>query len=428
MGYEKTTWDGQDDTELGCVAGLDLGKAELVCCVRGPDSDGSGHMVQEVTTWSTMMGSLTALAEHLVDVGVELVAMEATSDYWKPVFYRLEAHGLNAIVVNAKHFKHLPGRPKTDVLDAVWLARLAGKGMLQPSFIPDQDIRRLRDLTRDRADLVDQRTAVKNRVEKLLEDACVKLSVVISDIFGVSGRLMMDALIAGQRDPVVLADLAQKRMKQKRAALIDALNGFFTDHHGFRLRLLLDRVDALTADIDTLDARISQVVEPYRHQITQLNTIPGIATTNATAIFAEIGPDMSHFATPAHLVSWAKYAPGVNESAGKSKGSGSTGKGNRYLARALGQSAVATRRTSTFLGDRYRRLSRRIGKKKAQVAVGRSILVGVWHLLNDPDSTWKDLGPDHHVHTQNTTPTTLNTHIHALQNLGYTVTLTRAPA
>jgi transposase len=186
-------------------------------------------------------------------------------------------------------------------------------------------------------------------------------------------------------------------MRAKKPALVEALTGFFTDHHGFRLKLMLERIDALNQDISTLEERIRQVVEPYQHQVDQLCTIPGVSTANATAILAEIGADMSHFATPGHLVSWAKYAPGVNNSAGRTKGSGSTGHGNRYLARALGQSAVATRLTKTFLGDRYRRLSRLIAKKKAQVGIGRSILVGVWHLLSDPTTTWHDLGPEHYT-------------------------------
>jgi transposase len=411
-----------EDVEVGCVAGLDLGKAELVCCVRTPDPNHQGRVTVDVTTWTTMTNSLTQLADSLVEQGVHMVAMEATSDYWKPVFYRLEAHGLNVIVVNAKHFKHLPGRPKTDKLDAQWLARLAGKGLLKPSFIPPVGIRRLRDLTRDRADLVDQRTANKNRVEKLLEDGCIKLSVVASDIFGVSGRAMMEALIMGQRDPVVLADMARGKMRNKHCELIEALNGMFSDHHGFRLRLLLDRIDALTHDIAILDRRIDDLMEPYSCQRNQLAAIPGVGYTNAAVILSEIGVDMTRFVTAGHLTSWAKYSPGVHQSAGKQKGSGSTGKGNRYLARALGQSAVASRRTQTFLGERYRRLARRVGKLKAQTAIGRSMLVGIWHLLQDPTTSWIDLGPDHY-HQHHNPDRSRRNHVKALEALGYTVTL-----
>jgi len=425
MGYERVTWCGDDATEVAVVAGLDLGKAELACCLSKPDPDHPGRQLQAVTTWTTMTNSLTALAGYLIDQGVQLVAMEATSDYWKPVFYRMEAHGLNVIVVNAKHFKHVPGRPKTDKLDAQWLARLASKGMLRASFIPPADIRRLRDLTRDRADLVDQRNGNKNRVEKLLEDAGIKLSVVVSDIFGVSGRAMMEALIAGQRDPAVLAEMAKGRMRAKRAVLIEALTGLFTDHHSFRLRLLLDRVDQFDTDIATLENRIDELIGPYRHQVDQLSAIPGVGVTNAEAIIAEIGVDMTRFPTANTLTSWAKFAPGVNESAGKTRGTKSTGRGDKYLARALGQSAVATKTTKTFLGARYRRLSRRIGKQKTQVAIGRSILVVIWHLLSNPEAQWIDLGPNHYQQTHNR-ERNIHAHLRALHDLGYTVTLTPA--
>src|SRR6478735_5315638 len=213
------------------VAALDIGKAEVVCCVRVPAEGGRKKRMQEVSTHSTMTRALTELANHLVELGVERVVMEATSDYWKPVFYLLEAHGLDPWLVNARDVKHLPGRPKTDVLDAVWLCKVAERQMLRPSFVPPWPIRRLRDLTRYRTDLVGARTAEKNRVEKLLESACIKLSVVASDIFGVSGRAMMDALIAGERDPKVLAQLARTRMRVKIDRLQQAFDGHFADHH-----------------------------------------------------------------------------------------------------------------------------------------------------------------------------------------------------
>jgi len=368
-----------------------------------------------------MTNSLTDLANMLVSERVDLVAMEATSDYWKPVLYTLEAHGLNVIVVNAKHFKHLPGRPKTDILDSQWLARLASKGMLRASFIPHYDIRRIRDLTRDRVSLVSQRTANKNRVEKLLEDACIKLSIVASDIFGVSGRLMMAALIDGQRDPQVLAEMAKGRMRVKMNDLVEALTGRFTDHHGFRLKLLLDLIDILDRDIAILESRIDDLIRPYQHQRDQLDAIPGIDQNIAAAIIAEVGVDMSRFATPAHLASWAKFAPGVNQSAGRS-GSKAKGKGNPFLSRALGQASVATRRTDTFLGARYRSLRRRIGKKKALVAVAHSILTIIWHLLSDPQATFNELGSDHYSRRLNP-ERTIQTHKKALEKLGFTVTL-----
>ena len=236
------------------VAALDIGKAELVCCVRLPAQRGPKRL--QVSTHSTMTRSLTELASRLVELGVQRVVMEATSDYWKPVFYLLEAHGLDPWLVNARDVKHLPGRPKSDVIDAVWLCKLAERQMLRPSFVPPWPIRRLRDLTRYRVDLVAARTAEKNRVEKLLEDACIKLSVVASDIFGVSGRAMMAALIAGERDPKVLAEMARTRMRAKIPQLVEAFTGHFDDHHRFLLSQMLARIDGIDADIAVLDAQI----------------------------------------------------------------------------------------------------------------------------------------------------------------------------
>jgi len=334
--------------------------------------------VQEVSTHSTMVPSLCELANRLVGLGVQRVVMEATSDYWRPPFYLFEAHGLEPWLVNAKDVKHLPGRPKTDRLDAVWLCKVAERQMLRPSFVPPGDIRRLRDLTRYRADLVGVRNAEKNRVDKLLEDACLKLSVVASDIFGVSGRAMMAALIAGERDPKALAELAQTRMRTKIGRLEEAFAGLrlgtFDDHHRFLLARMLARVDAVDLDIAAVDTQIGQHLAPFADAAARLDEIPGIGPTAAAIIIAEIGLDMTRFPTPAHLASWAKFAPGINASAGKTKGNGSTGHGNRYLARILGEAVVCASRTNTFLGARYRRLTRRRGKKKA--IVGRPLHAG----------------------------------------------------
>ena len=256
--------------------------------------------------------------------------------------------------------------------------------MIRPSFVPPPQIRRLRDVTRYRADLVGARTAEKQRAEKLLEDACIKLSVVASDIFGVSGRAMMAALIAGQRDPKVLAQLARGRMRAKLAALEEAFTGHFTEHHAFLLERMLARVDAINADIAALDAKIEELIAPFAAAVNQLDEVDGVGRTAAACVIAEIGTDMTRFATPGHLASWAKYAPGVKESAGKKKGKGTTGHGNRYLARVLGEAAIGAARTDSSLGERYRRIARRRGKNKANVAVGRSLLVIFWHLLSDP--------------------------------------------
>jgi transposase len=402
------------------VAALDIGKAELVCCVRVPGK--AGKRLQEVTTYATMTRSLLQLADRLAEQGVTRVVLEATSDYWKAPFYLLEAQGLEVWLVNAREVKHLPGRPKTDKLDAVWLAKLAERGMLRPSFVPPPPIRRLRDLTRYRADLVAVRTAEKQRVEKLLEDAQIKLSVVASDIFGVSGRAMLAALIQGERDPKRLAELARTRLRAKLGQLQEAFTGQFTDHHAFLLATMLARIDQASADIAELDRKIEAEIAPFGAAVERLDEICGVGRTAAQTIIAEIGTDMARFPTPGHLASWARYAPGVKQSAGKAKGKATTGHGNPYLARVLGEAAVAAGRTDTFLGERYRRIARRRGAKKAIVAVGRSILVIVWHLLADPNLRYHDLGPgfyDAHVNAERAK----RNHVRQLEALGYRVTL-----
>jgi transposase len=403
-------------------AALDIGKAELVCCVRVPSQDQPGKRLQEVGTYATMTRSLLGMADRLRSLGVTRVVMEATSDYWKAPFYLLEAQGFETWLVNAKDVKHLPGRPKTDRLDAVWLCKVAERQMLRPSFVPPPPIRQLRDVARYRADLVATRTAEKQRVEKLLEDAQIKLSVVAADIFGVSGRAMLAALIAGERDPKVLAQLARGRMRAKRSVLQEAFTGHFTDHHAFLLAKMLTRVDMLDGDIAELDRKLEELITPFAQAVERLDEIAGVGRTAAKVIIAEIGVDMGRFPTAGHLASWAKFTPGVKESAGKKKGKGSTGHGNPYLARVLGEAAVAAGRTDTFLGERYRRIARRRGTKKAIVAVGRSILVIVWHLLADPTARFHDLGPGFYDTRSNTDRSKRN-HVRQLEALGYKVTL-----
>ena len=415
--------DTQDLEEIiERVAALDIGKAEVVVCVRVPSPNQPGRRAQDIATYSTMTRSLLRLADRLRELGVTRVVMEATSDYWKPVFYLLEAQNLDPWLVNAKDVKHLPGRPKTDKLDAVWLCKVAERQMLRPSFVPPPEIRQLRDLTRYRADLVAVRTAEKNRVEKLLEDAQIKLSTVVSDVFGVSGREMLAALIAGESDPKALAQLARTRMRVKIPLLEEAFVGHFTNHHRFLLRTMLARIDEASADIAAIESQIEELIAPFVQAVGRLDEIPGVGVTAAHVIIAEVGLDMARFPAAAHLCSWARFAPGVKESAGKKKGRGSTGHGNPYLARVLGEAAVTAGKTDTFLAERYRRIARRRGKKKAIVAVGRSILVIVWHLLSDPEAHFHDLGAQFYD-TRISPDRKKRNHVRQLEALGYKVTL-----
>jgi transposase len=385
----------EDAAELVArVAALDIGKASLVACVRVPHEDRPGRRRQEVRTFATTTRALLELQDWLVAQGVSLCVMEATSAYWKPPFYLLE-DAVECWVVNARDVKNVPGRPKTDRLDAVWLCKLAERGMLRPSFVPPPWQRELRDLCRYRRTLIQERTREKQRVEKLLEDTQIKLSAVISDIFGVSGRDMLEALVGGQRDPYVLARMARGSMRGKISVLQEALTGHFRDHHGYLLRMMLGRVDALTAQIDALTGRIEEVIAPFARQVAQLDEVPGIGRTGAQELIAEIGVDMTRFPTAGHLVSWAKYAPKARQSAGRNKPA-TTGKGNPWLASTLGEAGIGAARTKTFLGSRYHRLARRRGKQRALVAVGNSLLVIAWHLLSDPDARFTDLGPDWH--------------------------------
>jgi len=369
----------------------------LVCGYRTTP----GSRAQQVRELSTDTRALHGLADWLRCEQVELVAMEATSDYWKPVYYLLESQGFTCWLLNAKHVKNVPGRPKTDKLDAVWLAKVVEAGMCRPSLVHPAPIRRLRDLTRYRRTLVRERTREKSRLEKVLEDAQIKLDSVITDLLGVSGREMLDAMIAGERNPQVLAQMARGPMRAKLTRLRDALAGHFDDHHALLCATMLRRIDTLSGDIAALDRVIAHHCQPYADVVQRLDEIPGIGTRSAEELIAEIGLDMTVFPTAAHLVSWAKFAPIDRQSAGTRKG-GSTGKGNPWLAATLGEVVVGLSRTNTFLGDRYRRLARRRGKKRALVAVGNSVLTILWHLLSEPESRFHDLGADYHQSQINT--------------------------
>jgi transposase len=383
------------------VCAIDIGKAGLVACVRVPHETSTGRRLQEVREYATVTSSLLGLADWLHRQRVELVAMEATSDYWKPVFYLLEAEGFECWLLNAKHVKNVPGRPKTDKLDAVWLAKVLERGMCRPSLVHPKPIRQLRDVTRYRRSLVREQSREKQRLEKLLEDAQIKLTSVITNLHGVSGRQMLQALIDGQRDPRVLAEMAHGVMRRKIPQLREALTGHFNDHHAFLCATMLHRIDALAGDIALLDAKVDQLIAPDIEAAQKLDEITGIGMRSAQEIIAEIGVNMAVFPTAAHLVSWAKFAPIDRQSAGKGKGS-STGKGNPWLAATIGEVVTSLARTDTFLGERYRRLVRRRGKKRAIVAVGNSVLTIIWHLLSDPAVRYHDLGSDYYESRINT--------------------------
>ncbi len=399
-------------------AGLDISKRDAKLCVRVAGS-GRRRTVETVTTWGSTTGQVLALREHLVAERVSCVVMEATSDYWKPFYYLLEDAGFELLLVNARHVKNLPGR-KTDVADATWLAQLGAHGLVRGSFVPPEPIRALRDLTRARTAITRERSREVQRLEKLLEDAGIKLSAVASDILGVSGRAMLEALVAGQSDPAVLADLAKRRLRAKIPALTEALTGRFSEHHAFLVRIHLDLIDQHTAAITELTARIESVMEPFRGFRDLICTIPGISILTADVVVAETGADMSVFPTAAHLASWAGVSPGHHESAGKTKSS-RTRPGNPYLQGALGTAAMScAQHPDTFLGARYRRIAARRGPMKANVAIQRTILVTIWHMAHT-GALYDDPGADYYtrLHPERAKRRAL----HQLEAMGYHVTL-----
>ncbi|MFF3663586.1 IS110 family RNA-guided transposase [Streptomyces olivochromogenes] len=425
------------------MAAIDIAKNSGVVCMRLPNENREGARTQRVWTVAATTNAILELGDHLVCQGVELVVMEATGAYWRPFYYLLESRGLRCWLVNARQVKNVPGRPKTDKLDAVWLAKLTERGMIRPSFVPSKPVRHLRDFTRTRTVFVHERTRHKLRVDKVLQDAQIKLSSVATDSLGVSGRAMMEALISGQRDPRALANLAQGRLTAKRDALVEALTGQFEEHHARLLRLLLTTVDHLTSQIAALDQEIAATLAELPNPsyngpdhapregttasfgadlLARMHEIPGVGPTSARVILAEVGPDMSVFPTPAHLASWAKLCPRTIQSGAKST-TGPAGKGNPWLKGALGEAASAAARTDTFLGARYRRLVKRRGHAKALVAVARSILVIVWHLIHDPQARYQELGPDWHQRHLNPLRKTRDL-VRQLEHLGHQVTLT----
>lgn len=370
-------------------AGLDISKKDAKVCLRIAGA-GRRKAVETVTTWSSMTGSILALRDHLAAEQVTCVVMEATSDYWKPFYYLLEGlEGVEVLLVNARHVKNLPGR-KTDVNDATWLAQLGAHGLVRGSFIPPAAIRALRDLTRTRTAITRERSRETQRLEKLLEDAGIKLSAVASDITGVSGRAMLQALIGGEQDPAVLADLAKRRLRAKIPMLTQALEGRFTEHHAFLARTHLALIDQFTHAITEITDRIEKGIQPFQVARELLCSIPGIGTLTADVVIAETGADMTCFPTANHLASWAGTTPGNNESAGKVKSS-RTRPGNPYLQGALGAAAFTVAQTQTYLGARYRRTASRRGAMKANVAIQHTMLVIIWHMLTT-GALYQDLG------------------------------------
>ena len=405
------------------VAGLDIAKAEVEVSIRVPSDTRPGRRQQETRTFGATRKELLALADWLRCWGVTKIGMEATGDYWKPVFFLLESRGFDCDLYNAAQVKALPGRPKTDRADSIWLAKIVERGMISSSFVPPEPIRRLRTHTRYRRHLTQARTAEKQRAEKLLEDGHMKLSSVISDIHGVSGRDMLDALVRGERDPKVLAQLARGTMRAKIKRLEDALDcSFFTTEHATVLAMMLTTIDHYTTQIEALTAKIEVLAEPYLHQVTQLDEIDGVGQVCAQDIIAEIGADMTAFPTASHLVSWARWSPQVKQSAGKRKGSNATGRGNPYLSAALGEVSISAGRTQSFLGARYRRLAKRMPKKKALVATGNSALTIIHALLSDPAARYTDLGAGYYEQRMHTRRQA-RTHVRSLERLGYKVTI-----
>jgi transposase len=403
-------------------AGMDVSKKDAKVCVRVAGA-GRRRTVETVRTWASTTNAILALRDHLIAEQVSLVVMEATSDYWKPFYYLLEdLPDMEVMLVNARQVKNMPGR-KTDVTDAAWLAQLGAHGLVRASFVPPPPIRELRDLTRTRVMLTRERGREIQRLEKLLEDAGIKLSSVASDITGVSGRLMLQALVDGQRDPAALAELAKRRLRAKIPALTEALTGRFSEHHAFLAGIFLETIDQRTRQIADLDQRIEHAMAPFRAFADLICSIPGIGQATAEVIVAETGADMTVFPTARQLVSWAGVCPGSNESAGRVK-STKTRPGNAYLKAALGAAALSIAASSgTFLSAKYKRIASRRGGKKALVAIEHAILNAIWSMANT-GAHYDDPGNDYYLRRD---PERVRRNAtRQLERLGYTVTLATA--
>ena len=448
MGKPQVIPDEDHEVVYERVAAVDVAKASGVVCLRTPDPQRPGRFVNRI--WDNVPATRARIAEvgrELLGHRVQMVTLESTSDYWRIWYYVLESIGLAVQLVSASQAKNLKGRPKTDKLDAMWLARLTQWGMLRPSFVPPAAIRAVRDFTRARQDLVRERTRCLQRVEKLLEDAMIKITSVAADGMKAKSLVaMVQALIAGERDPRTLADLAKGPLRGKRDQLAEALDGMFDSHHGVIAKSLLDQAAFLDRQITVMEeqaiAALAQVKEswgvdasgeagpqagtspdaPVLAAAHRLAEIPGISLWLAIVIIAEVGLNMAAFPTPAHLVSWIGLCRSATQS-GTRHGKGRQKKGNSYARAAAGQAAIGAARTATFLGERYTRIARRRGRAIAQVAVARSIMIIVWHLLSDPQARYRDLGPDFYA-SRIDRDKKIRNYLRGLQALGLTVTIT----
>jgi transposase len=397
-------------------AGLDVHKETVVACVRIAEG---GTPRQEVQTFPTTPSGLLALADWLESFGVRQVGMEATGVYWKPVWHILEGH-FDLVLANAAHVKNVPGR-KTDVNDAMWLADLLAHGLIRASFVPPVAVQELRGLTRTRKQFVRERSAHVQRIEKVLEDANLKLGVVLSDIMGKSGRAVLDAIVAGESDPQRLLSCVSQRVKAPREEVREALRGRIRPHHRFMLKLHLDHIDALDRAIAAIEKEVGQQIEPFRAAARLISTIPGMSDIASQVVIAEIGIDMSRFDTPGHLLSWACLCPRNDESAGKRR-STRLRRGGHWLKTTLVQAAwAAVRVKGGYLQALFHRIRARRGAKKAIIAVAASMLTAIWHMLRDA-TKWQDLGANHFDRAN--TQKTANRLIRQLQQLGFNVQVT----
>jgi transposase len=410
------------------VCGIDIGKAQMVATIRVPSDKDPARRMAETRTFGTTRREVLALADWLRCWQVPCVVMEATGDYWKGPFYRLEAEGVECVLADARQVKNLPGRPKRDPADSRWLAACFERGAVRPCFVAAPEFRIIRLHTRYRRDLTEERTRDKQRAEKLLESAAIKVSSVLSDLHGVTGRDIMDCLIAGQRDPKALAQLARAAARRKITQLEEALEGaeFFTAHHAALLATMLARIDQASAEITRLTDVIEALLAPYEEQLEQAESMPGWARRSAQDAIAETGVDMTRFPTGPHLSSWAGRAP-LDHQSGTRAGRAKAKKGNKYLGAVLGETAVAAGRTRTREGARYRKLARKRGKAKAQVALGNTQLKVLHKLLSNPGMRHEDLGPDYYQQRASTRRQIAH-HVGQLGALGFEVTLARIPS